>query len=500
MLTLPPGVDQPGGSSGQRVTGGLFFRVGTADEAVPIAGITHLIEHLAIGQVRTGEADENGQTSDRWTLFHATGTVQEVVAYLNGVCRALHSLPLERLEKERQIIHTEASHRDGASPFREERYGAAGYGMAAIEEFGMFTISEQTVREWAARWFTRGNAVAFLTTDRVPEGLELALPRGERRPDPDPGEWVAETPSYFLGGGNGIALQGIVVRSWAAKVYVRMMAGRLFRTLREDRGLSYVADADYATRDGRTGAVTLFADALPDRLVEVSEAFVGLVRDSSSSEVTDDELAAAIRGVRRELAPATPASFLPTQAIAELDGRPVETLVEMMTELDAVSADEVRKVARQVWETCLIHCDPVAVQVVEAAEVGPKRNPGPAPQPLRWTKEFEKKGLSREVMQFGDQGINYQAGGVVYRVVFDEACAVFCWPDGARAVMARDASMMIIEPGLYKWLDKTRMIRLIDDKVDPAKLVWLPERDHKDIPRYGAKQALRLGALILLLS
>src|SRR4051794_3633681 len=88
---------------------GLAFRVGRADETLARGGITHLVEHLALHGHGLTDYHFNGSTGAIVTHFHMQGSEADVVAYLTGVCRALASLPLERLETEKSILRTESA-------------------------------------------------------------------------------------------------------------------------------------------------------------------------------------------------------------------------------------------------------------------------------------------------------------------------------------------------------------------------------------------------------
>ena len=58
------------------------------------------------------------------------------------------------------------------------RHGARDYGVAAYPEWGLPAITADDLRAWAARYFTRDNAVLWVAGDRVPAGLRLHLPAG----------------------------------------------------------------------------------------------------------------------------------------------------------------------------------------------------------------------------------------------------------------------------------------------------------------------------------
>lgn len=108
------------------VTAGLLFRVGRADETLATSGITHLVEHLALHRHGLSDLHYNGATAAAYTHFAVTGTADDVVEYLNGVCAALRDLPVDRLETEKEILRTEAAGRGcgAADGMGVWRYGA----------------------------------------------------------------------------------------------------------------------------------------------------------------------------------------------------------------------------------------------------------------------------------------------------------------------------------------------------------------------------------------
>lgn len=72
---------------------GLVFRVGVADETLAGAGITHLVEHLALHRQGLADYHFNGATKAAFTHFHVEGAEHEIVAYLDGVCTSSSICP-----------------------------------------------------------------------------------------------------------------------------------------------------------------------------------------------------------------------------------------------------------------------------------------------------------------------------------------------------------------------------------------------------------------------
>ena len=71
-----------------------------ADEARPIAGITHLVEHLAFHELLDTDYERSGFVDVSRTVFHATGHAHEVAAFLEdgeGARQLAQGLPGPRI-------------------------------------------------------------------------------------------------------------------------------------------------------------------------------------------------------------------------------------------------------------------------------------------------------------------------------------------------------------------------------------------------------------------
>ncbi|GAB3942839.1 hypothetical protein GCM10027614_30590 [Micromonospora vulcania] len=193
---------------------GLTFRVGTADETLGRAGITHLLEHLALAPLGLADYHVNGSTAQVFTTFHTQGSGADIAAFLTAVCGHLSDLPLARLDVEKEILRTEWSSRGAAATddIPLWRYGARDYGLTSYPEWGLGALTADDLRQWAARWFTRENAVLWIAGGQVPAGLRLALPAGTRQPVPVASSALPRTPAYFVGGSRAVVLDSVVRR------------------------------------------------------------------------------------------------------------------------------------------------------------------------------------------------------------------------------------------------------------------------------------------------
>lgn len=461
------------------VTAGLVFRVGRADETLATSGITHLVEHLALFDQNLTEVHSNGLTADTYTLFHVTGTPDEVVRFLGGVCSALRDLPTDRLEVERGILRTEAAGRSGgpARAMRVWRYGARGYGLAGYDELGAARVTAEDVRAWARERFTRDNCVLFLTDDRVPPGLAIDLPAGTRFATPAPTTALPTTPASFVGQDGSIVLDAVVPRTAAATAFAQVAGRALFRDLRQDGGYSYTADADYTPRDGEHATITLYADTLPDQQDAAVGAFVDTMARLRAGRIEQDELDVVRSRMLRELdAPELAAQMLPGYALSLLYGRPLEHPDHGRAEIEALSVDDLRAVAREVWSDALVQ---VPARTLEWAGLDAAPSWSEA---VLVGRRFPRAG-SPVFLVVADVGVSLVTPQGASTVLFDECEVMTCRPDGARFLTGADGFTVPVEPTLHPGLTRDVVATAIDARVRADVVVNLPARDPDVVPR-----------------
>src|SRR5262245_23067632 len=72
----------------------LVFGVGRADETMPVAGITHVVEHLAFQPLGHSPYSVNGSVSPVCTRFVVSGRPEDVVEFLGNITKHLRNLPV----------------------------------------------------------------------------------------------------------------------------------------------------------------------------------------------------------------------------------------------------------------------------------------------------------------------------------------------------------------------------------------------------------------------
>ncbi|MEV8329020.1 hypothetical protein [Kitasatospora sp. NPDC056731] len=335
----------------------LVFGCGARDESFRTLGVTHLVEHLAMGTLPRLHHEHNASVGLTATEFTCSGRPEQVVEFLDLVCRALNALPLDRIEREAGVLAAEGGR--AADPVTGEllshRYGVQGVGLAAYLGPGPDRIPVEAVRETVARHFHAGNAVLVLTGP-PPAGLRLPLPAGERpqrdatQPVLHPGaSWYQENvPSP------GLALHGDLDDD-ALFLAVEVLSNRLRETVRHQHGLSYDIGRDTVFVGPGQGERTLVLDAREGQEQRVAELLwaetVQLARDGMSEEELAEELAAA----REAFQDPRSTPFELREAAAELlfggEYRDADTRLDSLTR---VTPDQAREALAGALRTALL--------------------------------------------------------------------------------------------------------------------------------------------------
>lgn len=475
-------------SGGGPVTAGLYFRVGAADETLATAGLTHLVEHLALHRHGVSDLHYNGSTAATHTHFVVSGTPEEVVAYLNGVCASLRDLPVERLATEREILRTEQAGR-GRGPNHQLplwRYGARGYGLVSYPEYGTLHLTADAVRDWAATWFTRDNAVLWITGDTVPEGLDLTLPAGRRQPLPAPTSALPVTPAYLTGGSGGVVLDGIVRRSTAAALLAEVLSRALFTDLRQKGGYSYTADCGYHPRDAEHATITAFADALPQKQDAVVGGFIDVLARLRAGTIAEAELdSARAKFLKQYEIPDVGAAALPSHALNMLTGHENLTPDEHRAHLADVTVEDLRDVARELYDSALIQVPGRGVDWAGFTEAPQWSGPSFGPEPLGTV--HRSRASDAVSLAVGREAVTLTTPRGRISVRYDACAAMRVYPDGARHLIGFDAFVVEVEPTLFAKLTPDRMA-VIDAAVPATAVVPMPERDPDEIPQPAARR------------
>ncbi|MEH1167050.1 insulinase family protein [Micromonospora sp. CPCC 205539] len=469
--------------TGGPMRAGLTFRVGTADETLGRAGITHLLEHLALAPLGLADYHVNGATAQAFTTFHTTGSETDIAAFLTAVCGHLRELPVARLDIEKDILRTEWSSRGAAAvdDIPLWRHGARDYGLTSYPEWGLNALTADDLRAWSARWFTRENAVLWIAGDRVPAGLRLPLPAGTRQAVPVASSALPRTPAYFVSGSRAVVLDSVVRRRTAAGVFAAVLERELYRSLRQDAGLSYTTTTGYDPRGDGYATLRALADALPEKQDAVLGGFIDVLAKMRVGRIEQADLDATIAKREDFLGIAeVDAARLPSYALNVLTGEPNLSIDEHRAELKAVDLADLHEVAGEVMASALLMV-PGGLTADWAGFVAAPTHSADVVQGTTYASRGGNGGL-----RIGVDGVSLLRADSPLTVRYADCSAMLVWPDGARQLIGSDAIALHIEPTLFNL--HPAALPVIDAQVPADRQIAMPARTPESIPQPQAAE------------
>ncbi|MBM7084877.1 insulinase family protein [Micromonospora humidisoli] len=488
---------------------GLVFRVGQADETLARRGITHLLEHLVLHPLGDADYHYNGVTGTTATHFHLQGPVDAVGSFLTGVCRSLRDLDTGRIDVERSIVLTEEGGR-ATGPLDSLplwRHGARDHGLVSFPQWGLHGVLADDLRDWAARYFTRENAVLWFAGETLPDGLTLDLPAGERHPVPAASSALPTTPACYTGDSYTTALDAVVRHRPAAQVLAGVLERQLFRALRQEAGLSYTAATTYDVRGDGFAVLTAFADALPGNQDAALGGFLDVLAALRVGRVDEADVTAVVtRAIDSLTADDADAVRLPGAAFHLLTGQPVLQCGELVSALKAVDVDAVREAAAEALGTALL----MTPRGTSAGWAGYAQAPTGTTEEAGPTQGVTYPYIgdpSRRLVVGAEKAVAAGPGALATTVRFDDCAVLLSYPDGGRLLVGADAASVRIEPTLHRGVD----VAAIDARVPIERQVRMPARDPDQVPvprpaqdapavpvaRHTATEKLTLGVLAL---
>ena len=458
------------------LTASLLFRVGAWDEPLPLRGITHLIEHLALHEFDGAAQHTNGQVQGDMTQFVVHGSERQVVALLNGVCAALRDLPLDRVEAEKRILLTEQQSRPaaGEDSLLQARFGARSLGRVAFSEFALDWVSPDDVEQWARHWFVTENAVLWLSSKSIPEGLDLRLPSGQSTARPRVEQIDRPRPSTTQGPPRVVAVDALLPRSAAATVAVEVMRAAVFRELRREGGLSYTAHATYEPVDHDTARLMVFADATEENQGAVVGAMVDAISGLRAGRIDDRDLDTAMTIAREGLEYwRAPGALGPLAARHLLFGDDVMSVDEHEAEVAAVTSGHLTEVIRTFWNGAVWMVPEGPVDWIGAHQVDYSN----VVVEGQW---FDYIG-SRENLVLGPMGVSWVHPDRTLTIMYSEVELYGVVPDGALMLVGRDSVTLTIEPSLVRDFGPEQLAE-IDERIPSERRVEFMARPPEGIP------------------
>jgi predicted Zn-dependent peptidase len=390
LTTLPNGLriisqDMPSVRSGAI---GMWVDTGSRDERSPEAGASHFLEHLLFKGSDAMNAQYISEAFDAVGARHNAFTSKEYTCYWAKVRDA--DLPLaaeilaemlqrpafrqEEIDSERHVVLEEINmNEDDPTDVAHELFVRAlwdGHPLAppilGTRESITGMARDTIVGYWARRYAPESVVVAAagridhvdlvsMFTEHMGEWSGAVSPRDTAVPTTEPQVSIRtkDTEQSHLVLGTP-ALSRADERRWALTVSDHVLGGgmssRLFREIREQRGLAYAVHS-FRMPFHDAGAAAVYVGTTPSQTAEVLKLVRGEFDKLMADGLRDEELDRAKGNVKGSLALAMEDSSSRMNRLGrnELTGIEHLSVDEIVERIEAVTNDDVIEVARAVY-------------------------------------------------------------------------------------------------------------------------------------------------------
>ncbi len=391
------------------VTLDIWVNTGSANEAPRINGISHFLEHMLFkGTPRygPGELDKvvmsvggvwNAGTSKDFTHYYVTVASPYFETALDCLADMIQNSLIDEKEFDQEkLVILEEYRRKQDNPFGllydelyEATYASGPYRQSVLGSFESISeLKRDDMYAYYRNYYTADNMVLVIVGDVEPAECEAAIrssfanvsPQGAHAEDAPRDTALGEPGLYrvqrdvnetYLGAAfpaPGMADEDeVIAMDLALTLLGDGRSSRLYRAIKEDKRLVNTVSAGFATHryPGMAYLAATLSDTDPETVVtEATAVFRGL----ESHPPTDAEMAKAKRVIRNGLLFGMETNTGQSSTIGyyyTLTGN-TRFLDEYMSRLDAITADDVARIARVYFSR-----DPVTI-IVEPQQVATK--------------------------------------------------------------------------------------------------------------------------------
>lgn len=376
------------------VSFGVWVGAGSRDETTAQMGAAHYLEHLLFkgtsrrsaldisASIEAVGGDLNAFTTKEYTCYYARVLDADVDLAVDVVCDVVTDALLrsDDVEAERGVILEEiAMHEDDPGDVVHDLFAQAMFGDSPLGRPILGTVD-------TIEGISRGMISRFYRARYRPEAMVVAaagnvdhehIVRSVRRAfghvlqaDVEPSKPRVSRPARRYSAGTAVTsrateqahvmlgVPGLVrsdPRRYALSVLSTALGGgmssRLFQEVREKRGLAYSVYS-YAQGFSDDGMFGIYAGCLPAKVDTVLDVCMSQLDDVARNGLTDDEIGRGKGQVRGAtvLGQEDTGSRMSRIAKSELLHEPLLSIDEILKKVDAVTADDVRVVARDLLD------------------------------------------------------------------------------------------------------------------------------------------------------
>jgi len=365
---------------------GLWIGVGSRDERVDRAGVSHFIEHLLFKGSRRFDAQRiaetfdamgaelNAATSREHTVVYARVPDRHVEEALEVMTDMVFAPAFTEVDQEREVVLEEiAMYEDTPQElvhdlFSEAVFGVHPLGRPVIGTAEVIsTVSRRALAAYHRAAYTGGNIVVASAGNLAHEHLVSLLQRSERRAGSRAGKGIRvhrplgrlpqpgvrfqrkDTEQYHLClGATGISRSDR--RRFAASLLDGILGGsassRLFQEIREKRGMAYSVYS-FLSQYSDTGIVGIYVGTRGENLATCVEICAEQIAEIAAGRLRPGELARAKENLKGRIllsleSTSNRMSRLGKSLVSDAE---LLTLERVMAEIDAVDTDELAELA-----------------------------------------------------------------------------------------------------------------------------------------------------------
>ena len=429
----------------------LVFRAGVRDESFMTAGLTHLVEHLAMsGVTDLRRQSHNATVGLTFTSFTCGGKAEAVASFLEAVCAFLSAPDLGRLEIEKKILAAEASSTlpPATGEHLRQRFGLSSLGLADVSPPSLEGLGPDDVLQLLQSHFTAGNA-ALALTGPVPEGLRLSLPAGPPRPPHSAKALEIPLPMWFEQGWPRLGLSfevpaGTEAMREAARTVSRIACRRAHGTLRQERGWIYDIDVEHFLDNGDRGILCFESDPTARHADDARLGLMAVLRDLQLNGPTAEELRTEVEEVQEYLDDSVSALEMATAAAeSHLLGRAPVSRGDKLALARGVTAEDCRAALASLDAT-------VIFGMPEGTQPQDGSIRSDSERPVQWLggREFRRgvRGAFQGVpggskLFVGEKGVT-RASDYTASITWEDLVGVAVAPDGLVSLIGMDSQQI----------------------------------------------------------
>jgi predicted Zn-dependent peptidase len=366
---------------------GMWVRAGSRDEDVDQAGISHFLEHMLFKGTDRFSSREIDEAFDAMGAEVNAGTGKETTSvysrfldgHLERAFDVLQDMVLRPaypdIDSEREVVIEEiAMYEDepsdkvhdvlAAAVFGDHPLGRPIIGRADV----ISSVPVPQIAEWHDGRYVPENMVVAaagnLDHDEIVRLVDGAFPATtplarSQATSPNGTRPIVrfhqkETEQYHLCLG-GLGLPRGDDRRFALRVLDTILGGstssRLFQEVREKRGLAYSVYS-YSSHYADSGQVGLYVGTRPDRVREAMDVIGAELRRLEEEGVSEAELELARENVKGRTVLSMESTLTRMNRLGSsiLMGVPLLTVDELLAAFDAVTLEDVARLASDLWE------------------------------------------------------------------------------------------------------------------------------------------------------